>query len=158
MSRNFFVSSMPKKKFTHVKPYIFSNRRDKYNRFHVKFKEFAHCKIVHHNPGGKLTVVVIKNHSASIRTEETFAPESNPGELWCDAASVSKKHPGTLSLVFLLKITVNTCFLFQSGDFIAPQLKVGDKVLLPEYGGTKVELEDKEFHLFRETDLLAKLD
>ncbi len=27
----------------------FSNRRDKYNRFHVKFKEFAHSKIVHHN-------------------------------------------------------------------------------------------------------------
>lgn len=46
----------------------------------------------------------------------------------------------------------------QSGDFIQPQVKVGDKVLLPEYGGTKVELEEKEYHLFRETDLLAKLD
>ncbi|KAK7603841.1 hypothetical protein V9T40_003840 [Parthenolecanium corni] len=46
----------------------------------------------------------------------------------------------------------------QKGDFIQPQVKVGDKVLLPEYGGTKVELEDKEYHLFRETDLLAKLD
>lgn len=38
-------------------------------------------------------------------------------------------------------------------------VKVGDKVLLPEYGGTKVELEqDKELHLFRETDILAKLE
>ncbi|XKL67902.1 hypothetical protein PGB90_003393 [Kerria lacca] len=45
-----------------------------------------------------------------------------------------------------------------SGDFIAPQLKVGDKVLLPEYGGTKVELEEKEYHIFREADLLAKLE
>ena len=47
---------------------------------------------------------------------------------------------------------------FQDGNFVAPQLKVGDKVLLPEYGGTKVELEEQEYHLFRETDLLAKLD
>lgn len=47
---------------------------------------------------------------------------------------------------------------FQDGDFIPPTLKVGDKVLLPEYGGTKVELEEKEYHLFREHDLLAKLE
>lgn len=38
-------------------------------------------------------------------------------------------------------------------------IQVGDQVLLPEYGGTKVELEEnKEFHLFRESDILAKLD
>nr|AIU47045.1 heat shock protein [Phenacoccus solenopsis] len=46
----------------------------------------------------------------------------------------------------------------KDGDFIPPTLKVGDKVLLPEYGGTKVELEEKEYHLFREHDLLAKLE
>ncbi|KAJ2944241.1 hypothetical protein O0L34_g18222 [Tuta absoluta] len=46
-----------------------------------------------------------------------------------------------------------------NGDFIAPLVKVGDKVLLPEYGGTKVSLEtdDKEYHLFRESDILAKI-
>lgn len=34
----------------------------------------------------------------------------------------------------------------------------GDQVLLPEYGGTKVELDDqKEYHLFREGDILAKI-
>lgn len=38
-------------------------------------------------------------------------------------------------------------------------IKVGDQVLLPEYGGTKVELEEnKEFHLFRESDILGKLN
>ncbi|KAI5645522.1 chaperonin 10 kd subunit domain-containing protein [Phthorimaea operculella] len=47
-----------------------------------------------------------------------------------------------------------------NGDFIPPLVKVGDKVLLPEYGGTKVSLEsdDKEYHLFRESDILAKID
>lgn len=39
------------------------------------------------------------------------------------------------------------------------QIKVGDEVLLPEYGGTKVDLaDDKEFHLFRESDILAKMN
>jgi chaperonin GroES len=38
-------------------------------------------------------------------------------------------------------------------------VKIGDQVLLPEYGGTKVELEEnKEYHLFRESDILAKIE
>jgi len=48
---------------------------------------------------------------------------------------------------------------FQKGVVIPICVKVGDKVLLPEYGGTKVQTEDeKEYHLFRESDILAKLD
>lgn len=48
----------------------------------------------------------------------------------------------------------------ENGDFIPVLVKVGDKVLLPEYGGTKVnvEEEDKEYHLFRESDILAKIE
>ena len=46
----------------------------------------------------------------------------------------------------------------QNGDIIPLQIKVGDDVLLPEYGGTKVELEEnQEYHLFRESDILAKV-
>ncbi|XP_065575641.1 10 kDa heat shock protein, mitochondrial-like [Artemia franciscana] len=37
-------------------------------------------------------------------------------------------------------------------------VKVGDTVLLPEYGGTKVEIKDKEYFLLKENDLLAKLE
>lgn len=45
------------------------------------------------------------------------------------------------------------------GQHIPPSIKVGDTVLLPEYGGTKVEFEEnKEYHLFRESDILAKLE
>lgn len=48
----------------------------------------------------------------------------------------------------------------ENGDFIPVLVKVGDKVLLPEYGGTKVSLEhdEKEYHLFRESDILAKIE
>jgi len=45
----------------------------------------------------------------------------------------------------------------EKGETIPMSVTVGDKVMLPEYGGTKVELENKEYHLFRESDLLAKL-
>lgn len=44
------------------------------------------------------------------------------------------------------------------GAIVPLQVQVGDKVLLPEYGGTKVTLEEQEFHLFRESDILAKLE
>jgi chaperonin GroES len=44
------------------------------------------------------------------------------------------------------------------GKTIAPSVKTGDRVLLPEYGGTKVEIENKEYFLFRDTDILGKWD
>jgi chaperonin GroES len=35
-------------------------------------------------------------------------------------------------------------------------VQAGDKVLLPEYGGTKVQLDDKEYFIFKEADILGK--
>jgi chaperonin GroES len=35
-------------------------------------------------------------------------------------------------------------------------LNVGDKVLLPEYGGSTVQIDDEEVNLFREDEILAK--
>ncbi|CAG9833220.1 unnamed protein product [Diabrotica balteata] len=47
----------------------------------------------------------------------------------------------------------------QDGSFAAPTIKVGDKVLLPEYGGTKVNVEDNaEYQIFRESDIIAKVE
>ena len=34
---------------------------------------------------------------------------------------------------------------------------VGDKVLMPEWGSNKLELEGEEFHIIRESDIVAKL-
>ena len=33
--------------------------------------------------------------------------------------------------------------LLQKGEFIPPCVSVGEKVLLPEYGGTKINFDDK---------------
>lgn len=48
-----------------------------------------------------------------------------------------------------------------NGDYVPVSVKVGDKVLLPEYGGRKVlggEDDKEEMHLYKESDLLAKLE
>lgn len=45
---------------------------------------------------------------------------------------------------------------FQDGTHVAVSVQPGDKVLLPEYGGTKVEVDDKEYFIFKEADILAK--
>jgi len=44
----------------------------------------------------------------------------------------------------------------EEGKTIPPSVKTGDRVLLPEYGGTKVEFESKEYFLFRDTDILGR--
>jgi chaperonin GroES len=45
-----------------------------------------------------------------------------------------------------------------TGTLHATTLAVGDKVLLPEYGGTKVKLGDEEVFMFRESDILGKFE
>uniref|UniRef100_A0AAQ4QQ78 10 kDa heat shock protein, mitochondrial n=1 Tax=Gasterosteus aculeatus aculeatus TaxID=481459 RepID=A0AAQ4QQ78_GASAC len=42
------------------------------------------------------------------------------------------------------------------GHVLPVSVKVGEKVLLPEYGGTKVSLDDKDYFLFRDADILGK--
>ncbi|KAM8857876.1 10 kDa heat shock protein, mitochondrial [Synchiropus picturatus] len=44
----------------------------------------------------------------------------------------------------------------QKGNVLPVSVKVGEKVLLPEYGGTKVVLDDKDYFLFRDGDILGK--
>ncbi|OTF77642.1 10 kDa heat shock protein, mitochondrial-like protein, partial [Euroglyphus maynei] len=44
----------------------------------------------------------------------------------------------------------------EKGDVVPMGVKTGDKVLLPEYGGTKVEIEDKEYYIFRDSEILGK--
>mmetsp|Transcript_26892 Transcript_26892/g.58804 ORF Transcript_26892/g.58804 Transcript_26892/m.58804 type:complete len:105 (-) Transcript_26892:207-521(-) len=43
-----------------------------------------------------------------------------------------------------------------SGNLHTPTLKAGDSVLLPEYGGSKIEVDGDEMYLYREDDILGK--
>ena len=46
----------------------------------------------------------------------------------------------------------------KDGKELAFDVKVGDEVLLPKYGGTEVKLGDKKLQLVREDDLLGVLE
>ncbi|KAE8022859.1 hypothetical protein FH972_008622 [Carpinus fangiana] len=45
----------------------------------------------------------------------------------------------------------------KAGNLIPVSVKEGETVLLPEFGGTQVKLGEKEFHLFRDEDILGTL-
>lgn len=46
----------------------------------------------------------------------------------------------------------------KDGKEVAFDVKVGDEVLLPKYGGTEVKLGDKKLQLVREDDLLGVIE
>ena len=41
------------------------------------------------------------------------------------------------------------------GNKVAFNVKVGDKVLMPKYGGTEVKVNDIAYQIVREDDILA---
>lgn len=45
-----------------------------------------------------------------------------------------------------------------NGSIHPCSLKKGDKVLLPNYGGSKVEIDGEDMTLYREDDILGKYD
>ncbi len=52
-------------------------------------------------------------------------------------------------------IAVGTGKLDDSGKKIPFNVKKGDKVLLPKYGGTEIKLDGKEYQIVREDDILG---
>lgn len=55
-------------------------------------------------------------------------------------------------------IAVGTGKLDDDGKKIAFNVKKGDKVLMPKYGGTEIKIEDKEYQIVREDDILAVIE
>jgi chaperonin GroES len=52
-------------------------------------------------------------------------------------------------------IAVGTGKLDEDGKVIPFNVKKGDIVLMPKYGGTEVKLDDKTYQIVREDDILA---
>lgn len=44
----------------------------------------------------------------------------------------------------------------ENGEFIPVAVSVGDKVLLPEYGGLQIKVDGEDVYLFRNDEILAK--
>ena len=52
-------------------------------------------------------------------------------------------------------IAVGTGKLDENGKVVPFNVKKGDLVLMPKYGGTEVRIDDKEYQIVREDDILA---
>lgn len=52
-------------------------------------------------------------------------------------------------------IAVGTGKLDDSGNKIPFNVKKGDTVLMPKYGGTEVKIDGKEYQIMREDDILG---
>ena len=55
-------------------------------------------------------------------------------------------------------ITVGEGNYSESGNRIPLLLKTGETVLLPDFGGQRLELEDGEYFLYRDTEILGVLE
>jgi chaperonin GroES len=64
--------------------------------------------------------------------------------------NISKSNEGDV-------LAVGPGRLDREGKFIAVSLAKGDKVLLPEYGGTSIKDGEEEAFLFSESEILAKI-
>lgn len=53
-------------------------------------------------------------------------------------------------------LAIGPGFQTREGHTIPVSVAVGDKVLLPEYGGMSVKLDGEEAFLFRNDEILAK--
>ena len=52
-------------------------------------------------------------------------------------------------------IAVGTGKIDDDGKKIPFNVKKGDKVLMPKYGGTEIKMDGKEYQIMREEDILA---
>lgn len=84
--------------------------------------------------------VLVKRFVAEVKTKGGIMIPENAQEKVCSATVVAV-GPGYRS---------------DNGQLIPPSVGEGDKVLLPEYGGQKVEIDKEEFFLFRDKDILGK--
>lgn len=54
-------------------------------------------------------------------------------------------------------VAVGAGKLLDNGERSAPQVKVGDIVLVSKYGGDEITVDGKELKILRESDIMAKI-
>lgn len=66
-------------------------------------------------------------------------------------AAVSKNNEGEV-------LAVGPGYTSREGVKIPMSVQVGEKVLLPEFGGLQLKLDGEELYLFRNDEILAKFN
>ncbi|KAK4223765.1 10 kDa subunit chaperonin [Podospora fimiseda] len=86
--------------------------------------------------------VLVQRVKAEAKTASgIFLPESTVKEL--NEAKVLAVGPGALD---------------KEGKRVPMGVSAGDRVLIPQYGGSPVKVGEEEYHLFRDSEILAKIN
>ena len=85
-----------------------------------------------------------------IVVEPMEAEEKTKGGIVLPDTAKEKPQKGTV-------ISVGPGRVADDGKRIPPTVKKGDKVIYAKYGGTEIEIHDKEYIILRESDILAKI-
>jgi len=86
--------------------------------------------------------VIVQRVKAEARTSAgIFLPEASVKEL--NEAKVLAVGPGALD---------------KEGKRIPMGVQAGDRVLIPQFGGTKITVSEEEYSIFRDAELLAKIN
>ncbi|EFQ30761.1 chaperonin 10 kDa subunit [Colletotrichum graminicola M1.001] len=86
--------------------------------------------------------VLVQRVKAETKTASgIFLPESSVKEL--NEAKVLAVGPGALD---------------RDGKRLPMGVNSGDRVLIPQFGGSPVKVGDEEYHLFRDSEILAKIN
>ncbi|KAL1873795.1 hypothetical protein VTK73DRAFT_758 [Phialemonium thermophilum] len=86
--------------------------------------------------------VLVQRVKAEAKTASgIFLPESSVKEL--NEAKVLAVGPGGLD---------------KDGKRLPMGVQTGDRVLIPQYGGSPVKVGEEEYHLFRDSEILAKIN
>jgi len=92
----------------------------------------------------------IKPLSDRVLVEPVKEAEVNRGGIIIPDAAREKPQEATV-------IAIGTGRLDQDGKIIPFNVKPGDTILMPKYGGTEVKVDSKIYQLLREEDILAIL-
>lgn len=84
--------------------------------------------------------ILVKRHESETQTK---------GGIMLPETAQSKTQTGTV-------VAVGVGARTKRGDFLKPIVQVGDKVLLPEYGGNKIDIEGETHHIYRESDIIGR--
>jgi chaperonin GroES len=77
--------------------------------------------------------------------------EVNKGGIIIPDTAKEKPQQGTV-------IAVGTGKFDDKGEKIPFNVKKGDKVLMPKYGGTEIKIDGKEYQIMREEDILGIIE
>ncbi|SJZ48741.1 chaperonin GroES [Pilibacter termitis] len=67
-------------------------------------------------------------------------------------ASAAQEKPQIATVV-----AVGSGLVLENGEKLTPEVAVGDKVLFEKYAGVEVKLDNKEYLVVKESDIIGKL-